>query len=226
MRISLVIPAMKEEEGIKKTLSNIPYSKLKKNGYDIETIVVWTPTEDDKTGEIADKMGAEVIIEKRRGYGRAYKTGFQNTNGDIIATLDADCTYPVEKIPELINLLECEKIDFITTDRFADLERGIMKPLHRFGNFILTLWMNLLFGLKINDSQSGMWVFRKKILDAIQLKENGMTFSSEIKIKAFKKFKIREVPIKYKRREGVSKISSLKDGFAHVKYMFRERLGF
>lgn len=223
MKISFVIPVMKEEEGLKNTIKTIPFSKLKK--YKTEIVVVWTPLDDtDRTGDVAKKLGAKLVIEKRKGYGRAYKTGFKNATGDIICTMDADCTYPVQDFPELIKTLIEKDVDFINTDRFAGLGKGTMKFTHIFGNRVLTLIGNVLFGLKLKDSHSGMWVFRKNILKKLNLKEDGMTLSTEIKIKAFRKVRAIEVPSRYFSREGFAKLRGFDDGVKHLKYLIWLRL--
>ncbi len=177
----------------------------------------------DGTPDIARSRGAEVVEEPRRGYGRAYKTGFAAADGDIIATLDADCTYPAEDLPALCDLLISEGLDFITTDRFAAMEEGAMGAKHRFGNWVLTATMNLLFGLGLNDSQSGMWVFRREVLDRFELRFDGMPLSQEMKIEAMRKCRAKEVPIVYRQRVGEVKLSSWKDGSENFLALWRKR---
>ena len=87
---------------------------MQKTPYEFEVLVVDTNSK-DRTREIAREKGAIVVEEPRRGYGRAYKTGFERASGDIVATLDADCTYPAEDIPQLSDRLFAENLDFITT---------------------------------------------------------------------------------------------------------------
>ena len=106
----------------------------------------------DRTREIARAKGAKVIDEPRRGYGRAYKTGFEKAQGEIIATLDADCTYPAEDIPGLVKALDSENLDFITCDRLSKLEKGVMLAKHWLGNWILKVTTNILFSMRIKDS--------------------------------------------------------------------------
>jgi glycosyltransferase involved in cell wall biosynthesis len=180
----------------------------------------------DRTRDIAKEMGALVVEEPRRGYGRAYKTGFEKAEGDVIATLDADCTYPAEEIPRLTRMLQTESLDFITTNRFAMLEEGAMSAKHTIGNKALTITTNLLFHVWIKDSQSGMWVFRRPLLDRLDLTSDGMALSEEIKIEAFRKGKAKEVPIEYRRRVGEVKLSSWKDGYKNIRFLFTKRRTF
>jgi hypothetical protein len=169
-------------------------------------------------------------VEKRKGYGRAYKTGLSKTNGDIIVTGDADATYPFDKIHEYIQELLDENLDFITTDRFAGLKQGSMSVKHRFGNLILATALRILFQIDLKDSQSGMWIFRKESLDKIKqpLEEfnDGMPFSEEIKIEMFKckDVKAKEIPSTLYLREGEVKLESFRDGWKNLKFLFKKRI--
>lgn len=219
MQLSVIIPTMNEEESIGQVIDSVHQAL---QGWDLEILVVDTNSK-DRTKEIAAEKGAVVIDEPRRGYGRAYKTGFERSRGDVIATLDADCTYPAEEIPALHRTLMDQDLEFITTNRFARLEEGSMTAKHRLGNFALTFTSNLLFGVRIKDSQSGMWVFRRSILDRLVLSDDGMPMSEEIKIEAFRKVRSLEVPITYRRRVGEVKLSSWKDGWKNMKFLFKKR---
>ncbi len=221
MDLSVLIPTMNEEASIGSVLDDAR-SALDGAGIAYEILVVDTDSK-DRTREIAIERGAKVIDEPRRGYGRAYRTGFAAATGDVIATLDADCTYPAEDIPSLYQQLLDEDLDFITTNRFARLEEGAMSTKHRFGNWALTFSTNLLFRVRIKDSQSGMWVFRRSILDVLSLTSDGMPMSEEIKIEAFRRSKATEVPITYRRRVGEVKLSSWKDGRENLLFIWRKR---
>ena len=201
--ISIVIPAWNEAEGIEKTIRDIPRGELEKAGYTVQILVVDGGSKDG-TVELAKKVGAEVIIELRRGYGRAYKTGFAAVKGDIIATADADGTYPVKDIPKLVRMLEEEKLDFITTNRFAKMEKGAMSFRNKLGNTVLALETRLLYNLKIKDPESGMWVFKRDVLERLKLNKDNNTFSHEIKLEAcfFAKRPWKEIPIRYSSRSG------------------------
>jgi glycosyltransferase involved in cell wall biosynthesis len=219
LQLSVIIPTMNEEESIGQVIDSVHQAL---HGLEYEVLVVDTNSK-DRTREIAAEKGAVVVDEPRRGYGRAYKTGFERSKGEVIATLDADCTYPAEEIPVLYRMLVEKDLEFITTNRFAQLEEGAMTVKHRFGNFALTFVSNLFFGVRIKDSQSGMWVFRRSILDRLVLSDDGMPMSEEIKIEAFRKARSVEVPIAYRRRVGEVKLSSWKDGWKNMKFLFRKR---
>jgi hypothetical protein len=224
----VILPTLNEEKGIGKTIDSINKDFFKKNNWDLELIIVDAESK-DKTQEIAKKKGAKIILEKRRGYGRAYKVGMQQATGDIIVTGDADATYPFDKIHEYIQLLFHEKLDFITTDRFAELKEGSMTLTHRFGNLTLALALRFLFLINIRDSQSGMWIFKKDALNKIQPLEqfnDGMPFSEEIKIEMFitKNIKSKEIPSTLRPREGKLKLESFKDGWKNLKFLFVKRV--
>jgi glycosyltransferase involved in cell wall biosynthesis len=228
LKVSIVIPAINEERGIGKTIDAIDTTSFTKQHWDLEIVLVDGDSK-DRTREIATKKGAVVIIEKRKGYGRAYKTGLAQATGDIIVTGDADATYPFDRVHEYIQLLQDTKLDFITTDRFAELKHGSMSLKHRFGNLMLALTVNILYFVMIKDSQSGMWIFRRAALEKIQPLEafnNGMPFSEEIKIEMFttRWLKAREIPSTLYAREGQVKLESFKDGWKNLKFLFKKRV--
>ena len=222
------MPTLNEEKGIGKTIDSINKDFFKKNNWELEIAIIDGDSK-DKTQEIAKKKEAKIILEKRKGYGRAYKTGMSQVTGDIIVTGDGDATYPFDKIHEYIQMLLDEKLDFITTDRFAELKQGSMSVKHAFGNIMLASALRILFLINIGDSQSGMWIFKKETLDKIQPLEDfndGMPFSEEIKIEMFtsKHIKSKEIPSTLYAREGAVKLESFKDGWKNFKFLFKKRI--
>ena len=224
-KVSVVIPALNEGQGIGKTISAIPREAIQMMGYDVQVLVV-DGGSTDETVKVAMDAGAEVIEEPRLGYGRAYKTGFANAEGDILVTADADATYPVEDIPQLLKTLEDGQCDFITTNRYAFMEKGAMSMMHRLGNGVLSLSARMLFHMDVRDSQSGMWVFRKSLLDHMVLRSDSMAFSEELKVEAchFADCSWKEVPIAYKTRVGEVKLQSWRHGSENLLFLFRKRI--
>jgi glycosyltransferase involved in cell wall biosynthesis len=219
---------MNEERGIGKTIDAVNKEYFAKKSWALEILVV-DGNSKDKTREIATNKGAKVILEGRRGYGRAYKTGFAQATGDIIVTGDADATYPFDTIHKYIQFLIDESLDFLTTDRFAALKHGSMSLKHRFGNLTLAWTLRTLFLVNIRDSQSGMWIFKRDALSKVQPLEtfnNGMPFSEEIKIEMFtnKHLKAREIPSTLSAREGQVKLESFKDGIKNLRFLFKKRV--
>jgi glycosyltransferase involved in cell wall biosynthesis len=228
LKVSIVIPAINEERGIGKTILSINKSYFKEHKWDIEIIIVDGDSK-DKTREIASSDGAQILLEKRKGYGRAYKTGLTHATGDIIVTGDADATYPFNTIHEYIQMLIDEHLDFITTDRFAALKHGSMSLKHRFGNLTLAWVLRVLFLVNIRDSQSGMWIIKRDALTKIQPLEkfnDGMPFSEEIKIEMFtnKHIKAKEIPSTLSAREGQVKLESFKDGVKNLRFLIKKRV--
>ena len=95
--VTVVIPTRNEEEAIVETIQSVP-----NNGWckELDFLII-DGNSTDKTRELAESSGAKVYIEPRKGYGRAYKTGFAMAKGDVIVTMDADCTYPGEEFQHL-----------------------------------------------------------------------------------------------------------------------------
>lgn len=220
--ISILIPALNEEIGIKRTIDAIPKTKLSDQGYDLEIIVI-DGDSTDLTRRVAENMGARVIFEKRKGYGRAYKTGFCEAKGEILVTLDADGTYPAELIPEYVLQLNQKQLDFISINRFSNIEPGAMRRTHKLGNRILSFVMQILFAVNVKDSQSGMWIMSRKFIDSIKLESDDFSLSEEIKIIAFTFFKALELEGNYYKRTGMIKLATYKDGWDNLKYLFKLR---
>ena len=168
-------------------------------------------------------MGARVIFEKRKGYGRAYKTGLESCAGDIIVTFDADNTYPTEIIGTYVKKLIESKADFITINRFSRIERGAMSFVHKIGNKILSTTMNLVFSLNVQDSQSGMWIMRNSFVNSIKLHSDDMCFSEELKIIAFKYFNSLEMAGRYSERTGSAKLATIRHGWRNLRFLFTYR---
>ncbi len=218
--ITVIIPTLNEEKALGQVIESIP-------GREEMEILVVDGLSTDRTVEIAQELGARVVMEKRRGYGRAYKTGFAEAKGDIIATLDGDLTYPAEMIPELARELDKRGVDFISCDRLSQLEKEAMTPSHRLGNWVLKVATNILFGMKIADSQTGMWIFKKSVLDKITLTSDGMPLSEEIKIEMFTNPDVKaiEIAVPYRIRVGEIKLNSWADGRKNLMFLFRKRFG-
>jgi glycosyltransferase involved in cell wall biosynthesis len=223
-KISIVIPALNEEQGIKAVLDELPVAELKKAGYEVEAIVVDNAST-DRTGAIAKAAGAKVVFQPIRGYGNAYKAGFSNATGDIIVTGDADRTYPFDALPKLLAEFKKKKVDFLSTDRLHKDNYQSLTTSHIFGNWILSMVAKLFFGVPFRDSQSGMWLFKRSIWKKLNVTSGGMAFSQELKIEAHKKgFKCAETRIEYRPRVGDVKLNTFRDGFGNISQMFRMRL--
>lgn len=222
-KISVIIPALNEEFGIGKTIELIPRKEISDMGYQTEIVVVDNGSTDN-TARIAHDCGAKVVSEQVRGYGNAYKAGINNATGDLIITGDADMTYPFDDMPRFIKMVEKNNFDFINTNRLSNANFNAMANTHILGNYFLSAIARFIFNWPFNDSQSGMWIFKKDIWKYLDVRSGGMSFSQEIKIEAYiKGFKCTEVPIVYRRRVGEVKLNAVKDGLKNVMHLFIKR---
>jgi hypothetical protein len=215
--ISLIIPCYNEAIALPHQLPQVPPF--------IDELLIVDNNSTDNTAEIARAHGAKVVAESRKGYGAAYKCGFKAATGEIFVTLDGDGTYPLEEIERLVGILETEKLDFISACRFPLQNPENMDKVSQFGNRVLTLAAKILFGNGIQDSQSGMWVFRSACLQKMRIESDGMPLSEEIKIEALKrKLRFKEVHIPYHARLGEKKIRKFRDGWHNLWFLVYLRL--
>lgn len=224
--ITIVIPALNEERAIVKTIHAIPRADLNRMGYDTQVLVVDNGST-DATAEFAKKAGADVVLEPDRGYGKALRTGFASAQEGVIVTADADATYPLEDIPSLLAAFQDNHLDFLTTNRLAGLDDGAMSSVNRIGNVILATATRVLFQLHMRDPESGMWMFKKDILGALELHSNSWPLSHEIKIEAcyYNRCRWMEVPIRYRRRVGRTKLlDAWKVGLIDLCHITKKRL--
>ena len=224
MKLSVVIPALNEEHGIGEVLKEIPIAELGAMDYQVEVVVVDNGSV-DSTAHLACMHGATVVVQPMRGYGNAYKAGFAYATGDVVATGDADLTYPFADLPKILRLMEERRLEFVTTDRLSGLRHGAMTRTHVLGNWLLSLVTKVLFRWPYKDSQSGMWIFRRYVWDALDVQSSGMPFSQELKIEAFVKgFRCDEVPIDYRARAGETKLNTITDGLGNIAQLVRKRI--
>ncbi|MEO8125624.1 MAG: glycosyltransferase family 2 protein [Bryobacteraceae bacterium] len=215
--ITVIIPCLNEEQGIEQVLRRMPPF--------VDQVIVVDNGSTDRTSDVAKSLGAEVIREEVRGYGRSYKKGFSNATSDIIVTLDGDHSYPPDAISYLLEAFLHLEVDFLNASRFPVRDRKAMSFKHKFGNFVLSAAMSVLYFRWIRDSQSGMWVFRRSILESMTLESDSMAFSEEIKIEALKSREVRfaEISIQYSSRLGEIKLNPWRDGFNNLFFLVKKR---
>lgn len=222
--LSVVIPALNEAENIPAVIDAVPVQQLREAGWHTEIVIVDNASTDG-TGDLAADLGAKVVYQPLRGYGNAYQAGFAAVSSEVIATGDADRTYPFEALPELLTYLDEHDVDFLTTNRLHAANRRAMKASHFIANHVLSATSRVLFGHQVRDSQSGMWVFRRKVWQGISVTAPGMAFSQEIKNASIRAgFRVREVPIEYRLRGGQVKLKALSDGWSNLRSLFTHRL--
>jgi glycosyltransferase involved in cell wall biosynthesis len=216
-RITVIIPCLNEEQGIEQVLRRMPAF--------VDQVIVVDNNSTDRTADVAESLGAEVIREHVRGYGRAYKRGFAHATGDIIVTLDGDHSYPPDAISYLLEAFRHLEADFLNASRFPVRDRHAMSFKHKAGNLVLSLATSILYLQWVSDSQSGMWVFKRSILPGMKLESDGMAFSEEIKIEALRNPRIRfvEISIQYSSRLGEIKLNPWRDGFHNLWFLVKKR---
>ena len=215
--ITVIIPCLNEEQGIEQILRSMPDF--------VDEVIVVDNDSTDRTSEVAASLGATVIREEVRGYGRSYKRGFAGATGDIIITLDGDHSYPVDALSYLIEAFLHLDVDFLNASRFPVRDRHAMSLKHKLGNLVLSAAMSVLFFRWVRDSQSGMWVLRRSILKLMKLDSDGMAFSEEIKIEALREPRIRfgEISIMYSSRMGETKLNPWRDGVQNLLFLLKKR---
>lgn len=217
MIIDVVIPAYNEEESIPLVLNDIPKDLVR-------NIVVVNNNSTDNTVGAAEQKGATVLTETRQGYGSACLKGLNYiselaTQPDVVVFLDADYSDHPEEMHEVIAPIKNEQFDMVIGSRATgEREKGAMMPQQIFGNWLATSLMKLLYGISYTD----LGPFRAitwQGLETIQMADPDFGWTVEMQLKAAKhKLKIIEVPVSYRCRIGVSKVSGTIKGTIMAGY--------
>ena len=216
--VSVILPSMDEERTIGECIT-----KIQKVFHDsaINGEIIVADSSRDRTGTIAESLGARVIKPEKSGYGNAYLTAFRHAKGHYIIMGDADNTYDFLEIPKLLDPLK-NGADFVIGSRFkGTIHKGSMDGLHRYiGNPILTWMLNFIFHTHYSDTHSGFRAITREALEKLPLKTGGMEFASEMLVMASKeRLRIEEVPITYYPRLTPSKLHSFADGWRHIRFV-------
>jgi glycosyltransferase involved in cell wall biosynthesis len=216
--VSVVIPCLNEEENIEACVV-AALDALRDAGLSGEVVVADNASE-DRSAELATAAGARVVHEPRRGYGSAYLAGFAAARGKYIVMGDADLTYDFNEIPNFVRELD-DGAQLVMGDRMDNIQPGAMHWLNRYvGNPVLSGTLNLFFKTGIRDAHCGMRAVRRDVLPQLDLRTTGMEFASEMVIRASKeKLDIREFPITYHPRGGETKLSRVRDGWRHLRFL-------
>ena len=218
-RIALIIPAFNEEKSIGSVLEDIPAVVA-------ETVVV-DNNSTDRTAEIARKGGATVLHEPRKGYGYACLKGIEylsetSKRPDILVFMDGDYSdYPEELSKVIAPILE-NGMEMVIGARVKSLrEEGSMTPQQVFGNALATTLMKILFGANFTDL-GPFRAIRFEALESLKMEDKTYGWTVEMQLKAIKKkLSYTEVPVRYRKRIGVSKVSGTIKGsiFAGIKIL-------
>ena len=203
MKVSVVIPTLNEEKTIASVVEGVP-KKF--------PVYVIDAKSSDKTVEIAKNCGAKVLSQEGRGKGNALRQAFSSIKADIYVVIDGDATYNPKEIPKLIKPIVEKEADMVIGSRMIKGRKSI-SSLNLFGNILFNFIIKLLLGKKITDMLSGFRAVEKKVVKNLKISSNGFEVESEITIKALKKgYRIKEVPVSYRRRVLPSKLHPIKDG--------------
>ena len=217
--IKVIIPAYNEQDSIGSVVKDIP--KI------VDEIIVISNNSTDNTEINAKNAGATVLSETRKGYGYACLKGMDYIaklaiKPDIIVFLDGDYSDYPEQLTEIIAPIINQNLDFVVGARVKELrENGAMTPQQVFGNWLATFLMKLFFGARFSDLGPFRAIKYDKLL-ALHMEDKTYGWTVEMQLKVLKqKMTYKEIPVKYRNRIGVSKVSGTVKGtiFAGVKIL-------
>lgn len=206
-RISVILPAFNEESSIGLVLDDLPQARL-------HQIIVVNNASTDNTAEVARQHGATVVDEPRRGYGSACLRGIATLDApDIVVFLDADYSDYPEEIDLLVQPIAAGEQDFVLGSRMLLPEsRQALLPQARYGNQLAVFLIRLFFGYRFTDL-GPFRAIRYTSLKEIGMRDTNFGWTVEMQIKAVKNgLRIQEVPVRYRWRVGVSKITGTVSG--------------
>ncbi|MCL5970117.1 MAG: glycosyltransferase family 2 protein [Patescibacteria group bacterium] len=217
--ISLIMPCKNEARALQTVLKKLPK--------EIDEVIVVDNNSNDQTKAVARRFGVKILSESKTdkngiGYGFAIQKGIREAKGNIIVCMDGDDSYPVKEVEKMVNYLLKKDLDFISCNRLPFKKPKKMSSIRAFGVKILNLLTWFLYGYKIKDSLSGMWVFKRYVLSDLNLTEGGWNLSLEIKLKAILSpvFRFAEHQISYQDRVfDLSKQNLFQTGLEHVLYL-------
>ena len=226
--LSIVIPALNEEESIASTVQRCldARERIQRVGLvrDIEVIVV-SDGSTDRTAPIAQEIAARepsvrvIVFEKNRGYGAAIKEGFGQSAGELVSFLDADGTCDPNYFGELCAALQADQAAVVLGSRMGPGNQ--MPRVRRLGNRIYALLLGSLSGRAVTDTASGMRVLRRDCLRDLYPLPDGLHFTPAMSARAvMSDVRIVEVPMSYSERVGESKLHVLRDG---VRFLYAIR---
>lgn len=219
-KVSIILPVYNEKDHILTVLNSV-IREMKNAGVDFEIIVV-DDGSIDGTAEKIERSGLKIILIRHninKGYGSALKTGIRNSVYNLIVIMDADGTYPNEKIPELLK--EIENHDMVVGARIGDNVRIPM--IRRPAKWFINKLANYLSGTKVPDLNSGLRVMKKEVIEKfIRILPDGFSFTTTITLAMLSNgFKVKYVPINYFKRTGKSKIKPIKDTLNFIQLVVR-----
>ncbi len=206
MRVEVIIPTLNEEDSIGEVIEG-----FKRLGY--KDIIVIDGNSTDRTREIAKAKGAKVVIQSGKGKGQAVAEAFQIAKGDVVVLIDGDGTYLPEDVEKLLEPIRKGIADHVIGNRLENFEKGAFTRLNLFGNKILNALFRFFYGVELRDILSGYRALRREVYKSIDLKKHGFEVEVEMTVETLANgFRIVEVPIRYVKRAGKTKLNPFKDG--------------
>ena len=214
--VSVIMPAYNEEQRLEICFNKV-VEALRKHGKPFE-IILEEDGSTDKTPEIMDRLATNhsfvkaLHFPKRMGKGFGIRKCFENAIGDYIVLIDSDMEYPPERIPDLLNTINGHDIVVGFRSTWINMKNGKTKIGRAFLSRLYVALVGSLFGVNLQDYQSGFKAFRRRVVEAVQpLTSNGFEIDSEILIKALRKgFRVGFIPITYTYK-GNSKVNVFRD---------------
>lgn len=217
-KLSIVVPAYNEERAIGIVLDQLRET-MEKSDVEYEIIVVDDNSE-DATPKAARKRNVKLLRNREnKGYGSCIKEGIRNARYDLIAIIDADGSYPVKAIPQLLeNMGDCDMVVGARTGKDVRIP-----PIRRLAKWFLRRLASYLAGVKIPDLNSGLRIFRKEVAEEFSyVLPSGFSFTSTITLAMLcNAFSVEFVPIDYYKRAGKSKIKPLRDSINFFQLIVR-----
>jgi glycosyltransferase involved in cell wall biosynthesis len=216
--VSVVIPTLNEAGNIKAAIDTID----KYVTYPKEIIIVDSNSTDGTLEIVKDTNLCRLIIEPRRGYGIALRTGIKNAKGNIIIMVDADGTYEFKHIDRLVNRMLEKDADMALATRMYDPNKA-MGFLNFLGNKAITFTYDFFYSQFLSDTQSGFRAISHEAIDNVKLKETDMAFATEMLIQfAREGYNMVEIPTTYKPRTyGKTKLKPFKSGIEIFTTIFK-----
>ena len=206
--VAIIIPALNEELSLPEVISEIPRNTEPR-------IIVVDNGSTDGTAPAARRSGAEVVSEPRRGYGRACLAGFAHLEPappDIVVILDADHSDYPEDLSAVLAPILAGDADMVCGSRVDLAETGALAPQVRYGNALATFLVRVLHGFRYTD-MGPFRALRWQALKALEMCDPTYGWNAEMQVKAVQQgLRVVEVPVRYRRRVGRSKISGTVKG--------------
>ena len=216
-RIAVLIPCFNEARSIGKVVADF------KAALPGAVVYVYDNNSTDDTAQIAAEAGAVVKHEPRQGKGNVVRRMFREIEADCYLMADGDGTYPAQAAAEMVKPVLENDIDMVIGDRLSTTYFSENKrPLHNMGNKLVRGLINRLWNVDIHDIMTGYRAFSRKFVKLFPVMSEGFEIETEMTIHALdKRFNIVEQPIEYSdRKEGTSKLNTVKDGFKILKIIF------